>query len=43
MNATDDGTPRFGSDDLRLPDELRGPLLKHLADLRERYLQRDWT
>ncbi len=42
MSTTDDATPRFGSDDLRLPDELRGPLLKHLADLRERYLQRDW-
>jgi maleamate amidohydrolase len=34
--------PRFGSSDLRLPDELRGPLLDHLEDLRQRYLQRDW-
>ena len=42
MNVTDNATPRFGSDDLRLPDELRGPLLKHLAVLRERYLLRDW-
>lgn len=31
-----------GSEDLRLPDELRGPLLKHLNDLRERYRQRGW-
>jgi nicotinamidase-related amidase len=35
--------PRFGSNDLRLPDELRGPLLAHLADLRERYIQRNWA
>ena len=35
-------TPAFGSDDLRLPDELRGPLHKHLAALRERYLARNW-
>src|SRR5262245_50483931 len=31
-----------GSPDLRLPDELRGPLLAHLRDLRERYRQRHW-
>lgn len=31
-----------GSADLRLPDGLRGPLLAHLADLRERYLARGW-
>jgi nicotinamidase-related amidase len=35
--------PRFGSSDLRLPDELRGPLLEHLADLREKYIQRNWA
>ncbi|MBI2191933.1 MAG: isochorismatase family protein [Planctomycetes bacterium] len=34
--------PSFGSPDLRLPDDLRGPLLQHLADLRQRYLQRGW-
>jgi len=33
----------FGSSDLRLPEELRGPLRKHLADLRERYLARGWA
>ncbi len=33
----------FGSADLRLPDELRGPLLSHLQALRERYLQRGWA
>ena len=38
----DSRTPRFGSDDLRLPDALRGPLLAHLADLRARYLARGW-
>src|SRR5262245_26859071 len=35
-------SPTFGSADLRLPEELRGPLRKHLAQLRERYLQRGW-
>jgi maleamate amidohydrolase len=34
---------RFGSSDLRLPDELRGPLLAHLAELRRRYLERGWA
>lgn len=32
----------FGADDLRLPDELRGPLRAHLADLKEKYLNRGW-
>jgi nicotinamidase-related amidase len=32
----------FGSEDLRLPAELRGPLLDHLSKLRERYLRRGW-
>lgn len=32
----------FGSDDLRLPDELRAPLLEHLKDLRRKYLERGW-
>jgi nicotinamidase-related amidase len=32
----------FGSLDLRLPDDLRGPLREHLAQLRERYLRRGW-
>lgn len=31
-----------GSADLRLPDELRAPLLDHLQELRQRYLQRGW-
>jgi nicotinamidase-related amidase len=39
--ATD--APKFGSPDLRLPDDVRGPLLKHLADLRTRYLKRGWA
>jgi nicotinamidase-related amidase len=33
----------FGSDDLRLPDELRGPIRAHLAALRERYIARGWA
>lgn len=35
--------PSFGSEDLRLPDELRAPLLAHLDQLRERYVQRGWA
>lgn len=44
MSTTSDvSSPRSrGSSDLRLPDELRGPLLAHLSDLRERYRQRRW-
>lgn len=33
----------FGSPDLRLPDELRGPLLAHLDQLQTRYVQRGWA
>lgn len=33
----------FGSSDLRLPDELRGPLRSHLQTLRGRYIQRGWA
>ena len=32
----------FGSSDLKLPDELRGPLLAHLQELHGRYLARGW-
>ena len=32
----------IGSADLRLPDELRAPLLAHLKDLHQRYRQRHW-
>src|SRR5262245_15357551 len=34
---------RFASSDLRLPDDLRGPLRAHLDDLRERYIARGWA
>lgn len=34
--------PGFGAEDLRLPDELRAPLLKHLDELRAKYLKRNW-
>jgi maleamate amidohydrolase len=33
----------FGSDDLRLPDELRAPIRAHLAAIRERYVWRGWA
>ena len=39
---TDDQRLAFGSDDLRLPDTLRGPLRAHLDALRERYHRRGW-
>ena len=35
--------PDFGSRDLALPDELRGPLLAHLNDVRAAYVRRDWV
>jgi len=34
--------PPFGSPELRLPDELRGPLREHLAFLRQHYLDAGW-
>ena len=40
-DATAEPLP-FGSKDLRLPDELRGPLREHLASLRQNYLARNW-
>jgi nicotinamidase-related amidase len=40
--TTKDTTVPFGSSDLRLPNDLRGPLLQHLAELRSRYLSRGW-
>ncbi len=40
---SDDNSPvPFGSSDLRLPDDLRGPLRTHLAELRRCYLARGW-
>ena len=33
----------FGSEDLRLPDELRGPLRAHLAEIRKRFVDRGWA
>lgn len=40
---THDNSPiGFGSSDLRLPTDLRGPLLQHIAHLRDRYLNRGW-
>ncbi len=38
-----DTQQKFGSADLRLPDELREPLKTHLAQLKERYLSRGWA
>ena len=41
-SKTQTADPTFGSADLRLPDELRAPIAEHLAELRERFLQRGW-
>src|SRR5262245_38306008 len=35
--------PCIGSDDLRLPDALRGPLLEHLNELQQAYQCRGWA
>ena len=35
--------PSFGAPELSLPDEIREPLLKHLSDLREKYIKMDWA
>jgi nicotinamidase-related amidase len=43
MTAAPEKEARFGSEDLRLPADLRGPLLAHLKDLRERYQKRGWA
>lgn len=32
-----------GAADLQLPDEIREPLIRHLADLKERYVARNWA
>ena len=42
MNQPDSSPLSFGSSDLRLPDNLRGPLRAHLEDLRQKYLKRNW-
>jgi nicotinamidase-related amidase len=39
---TERPAPPFGSEDLRLPAALRGPLLAHLEQLREAYKRRSW-
>lgn len=39
---TNPDTPVSGAEDLQLPPELREPLHRHLDELRERYLDRDW-
>ena len=41
-DTTNPSAAKFGSRDLRLPAELRVPLLAHLDELRERYLRRGW-
>ena len=40
--ANENSAVPFGSSDLRLPHDLRGPLHQHIAQLRERYLGRGW-
>ncbi len=40
--TSDNSAISFGCSDLRLPGDLRGPLVQHLTDLRSRYLSRGW-
>src|SRR2546422_6273398 len=40
--ATHQGASKPGSDDLRLPADLRVHLFEHLDELRERYRRRGW-
>ena len=40
---TTSAPPEFGSKNLRLPDDLRGPLLQHLTDLKCHYQNLDWA
>ena len=42
-SATKTNQTCMGSPDLRLPDELRGPLQAHLKELHHRYLSRGWA
>ena len=39
----DEAAPKFGSNDLRLPDALREPLRAHLQDLKGAYRRRGWA
>ena len=44
MSSTQtDGTPAFGSPELRLPDDLREPLKQHLRDLFDSYTNMGWA
>jgi len=40
--TTDHPPVPFGSSDLRLPSDLRGPLLAHLSDLHRKFVNRGW-
>lgn len=42
VTQSDSRSAVFGSSDLGLPDDLRGPLARHLDHLRGRYLSRGW-
>src|SRR5262245_17334179 len=43
MKELNSGNQSFGSADLSLPKDLRGPLQAHLRSLREAYLRRGWA
>ena len=42
MTSTNTKPLPFGSEDLQLPEELRGQLRDHIQDLRTRFLARGW-
>ena len=43
MSESTESAPLFGSPELRLPDDLRGPLKAHMENLRNRYVEMGWA
>ena len=43
MSSAQDEAPPFGSPELRLPAQLRGPLKAHMENLRQRYIDMGWA
>ncbi len=42
MSSAHDEAPAFGSPEMRIPDDLRGPLKAHIETLRQRYKEIGW-
>ncbi|SVB18147.1 uncharacterized protein METZ01_LOCUS171001, partial [marine metagenome] len=43
MSESTESAPLFGSPELRLPDDLRGPLKAHMENLRNRNVEMGWA